>query len=57
MRDLRLALPVAIAWAVLAVLSAQAALLGVAAVVAAACAMIAGWMRMVGHVTPVPIGI
>ncbi|WP_206446917.1 ComEC/Rec2 family competence protein [Agrococcus sp. KRD186] len=38
MRDLRLALPVAIAWAVLAVLSSQAALLGVAAVVAAGSA-------------------
>jgi hypothetical protein len=25
-----------------------------AALVAAACAMIAGWMRIVGHVTPVP---
>ena len=26
----------------------------IAAAVAAACAMIAGWMRTVGHVTPVP---
>jgi hypothetical protein len=25
-----------------------------AAAVAAACATIAGWMRMIGHVTPVP---
>ena len=38
MRDLRLALPVAIAWAVLAALSAHAELLALAAVVAAALA-------------------
>ncbi|WP_306231394.1 ComEC/Rec2 family competence protein [Agrococcus beijingensis] len=38
MRDLRLALPVAIAWAVLAALSAHAALLGAAAVVTACTA-------------------
>ncbi|WP_072313712.1 ComEC/Rec2 family competence protein [Agrococcus sp. Marseille-P2731] len=45
MRDLRLALPVAIAWAVLAVLSAHAALLGAAAAVtggaAVACLVVA----------------
>lgn len=38
MRDLRLALPVAIAWAVLAVLSAHAAVLGAAAVAAGGAA-------------------
>ena len=29
----------------------------IAATVAAACATIAGWMRMSGHVTPVPTRI